>query len=34
VTLAFGADELVLPVDDPTDVTALASAVGRPVVQR
>lgn len=34
VTLAFGADELVVPADDRTDVAALATAVGRQVVQR
>lgn len=34
VTLAFGADELVVPGDDRTDVAALATAVGRQVVQR
>ncbi len=34
VTLAFGADELMVPADDRTDVAALATAVGRQVVQR
>jgi hypothetical protein len=34
VTLAFGADDLALPVDDPTDVALLAAAVGRRAVER
>lgn len=34
VTLAFGADELVVPAGDPTDVSALAVAVGRQVAPR
>jgi 2-iminoacetate synthase ThiH len=34
VTLAFGADELVVPADERTDVVALATAVGRKVVER
>ena len=34
VTLAFGADDLALPEDDPTDVALLAEAVGRRAVAR
>ena len=34
IALAFGADELVVPADDRTDVAALASAVGRQVVEQ
>ena len=34
VTLAFGADDLAVPGDDPTDVAALAEAVGRQAVDR
>lgn len=34
VTLAFGADDLAVPEDDPTDVASLAEAVGRRVVER
>ena len=34
VTLAFGADDLVVPPDDPTDVAALAAAAGRRAVER
>jgi len=34
VTLAFGADDLALPADDPTDVALLAKAVGRRAVER
>jgi 2-iminoacetate synthase ThiH len=34
VTLAFGADDLAVPEDDPTDVASLAEAVGRRAVPR
>lgn len=34
VTLAFGADELLVPADDRTDVEALAVAVGRRIAPR
>ncbi len=34
VALAFGADELVVPPDERTDVAALAAAVGRRVAER
>ena len=34
VTLAFGADELIVPADDRTDVLALATAAGRRVSER
>lgn len=34
VTLAFGADDLVIPEGDPTDVGLLAEAVGRQAVER
>lgn len=33
VTLAFGADELVVPSDERTDVVALVTAVGRQAVE-
>lgn len=34
VALAFGADDLEIPDDDPVDVTALAAAAGRLAVER
>lgn len=34
VTLAFGADELLVPTDAPVDPAHLAAAVGREVVER
>lgn len=34
VTLAFGADDLAVPADDPTDISLLAAAVGRTAVER
>jgi hypothetical protein len=34
VALAFGADDLAVPVDDPTDVDLLARSAGRVAVER
>lgn len=34
VTLAFGADELMVPADERTDVVALVTAAGRKVAER